>query len=101
MKSTLLSLGTLAIVIVLLKLMPVTVAAQTTTAPAKTGAAAQAAPALKTPWGEPDLQGMWTDEYFSPLERPAKYAGKEFFTDAERADLDAKRAKRQGYDFKA
>src|SRR5215510_8402344 len=47
---------------------------------------------LKTPWGEPDLQGIWTDEYQTPLQRPAKYAGKESFTDEERADLDAKRA---------
>src|SRR5438128_11195661 len=47
---------------------------------------------LKTPWGEPDLQGIWTDEYQTPLQRPATYAGKEFFTDEERAALDAKRA---------
>ena len=47
---------------------------------------------LKTPWGEPDLQGIWTDEYQTPLQRPASYAGKEFFTEEERASLDAKRA---------
>src|SRR5262245_37854760 len=47
---------------------------------------------IKTPWGEPDLQGIWTDEYQTPLQRPAKYAGKEFFTDEERSALDAKRA---------
>ena len=47
---------------------------------------------LKTPWGEPDLQGIWTDEYQTPLQRPAKFAGKESFTDEERAALDAKRA---------
>jgi hypothetical protein len=47
---------------------------------------------LKTPWGEPDLQGIWTDEYQTPLQRPASYAGKEFFTEEERAALDAKRA---------
>jgi hypothetical protein len=23
--------------------------------------------ALKTPWGEPDLQGIWTDETTTPL----------------------------------
>src|SRR5712664_2140908 len=48
--------------------------------------------ALKTPWGEPNLQGIWTDEHQTPLQRPAKYAGKEFFTDEERAALDAERA---------
>src|SRR5207253_4671163 len=46
----------------------------------------------KTPWGEPDLQGIWTDPYQTPLQRPAKFANKEFFTDQERADLDAQRA---------
>jgi hypothetical protein len=48
--------------------------------------------ALKTSWGEPNLQGIWTDEYQISLQRPAKYAGKEFFTDEERAALDADRA---------
>jgi hypothetical protein len=46
----------------------------------------------RTPWGEPDLQGIWTHEYQTPLQRPAKYAGKEFFTDEERAKLDAERS---------
>jgi hypothetical protein len=46
------------------------------------------APALTTAWGEPDLQGIWTDEFDTPLQRPAKYADQEFFTEAQRADLD-------------
>ena len=29
---------------------------------------------LKTPWGEPDLQGIWIDEFDTPLQRPADYA---------------------------
>ena len=45
-------------------------------------------PDLKTPWGEPDLQGIWTREVDIPLERPAKYANQEFFSDSERKDLD-------------
>jgi hypothetical protein len=49
------------------------------------------APALKTPWGEPDLQGIWTDETDTPLQRPAKYANQEFFTEAQRAELDEAR----------
>src|SRR6516162_8299787 len=48
-------------------------------------------PALKTPWGEPDLQGIWTDEFDTPLQRPAKYAEQEFFTEAQRAELDKER----------
>jgi hypothetical protein len=49
------------------------------------------ASALKTPWGEPDLQGIWTDETDTPLQRPAKYAAQEFFTAAQRAELDEAR----------
>ena len=48
-------------------------------------------PELKTPWGEPDLQGIWTDEFDTPLQRPAKYAEQEFFTEAQRAELDKER----------
>jgi len=46
----------------------------------------------KTPWGEPDLQGRWTDENDTPPQRLAKYAIQEFFTQAQRADLDRERA---------
>jgi len=49
-------------------------------------------PSTKTPWGEPDLQGIWTDIYQTPLQRSAKYVEKEFFTDAERAALDKQRS---------
>src|SRR6476661_5508877 len=63
--------------------------------------AASAPPVLKTPWGEPDLQGIWMEETDTPLERPARYANKEFFTAAERAELDAQRAALQGKDQRA
>jgi hypothetical protein len=46
----------------------------------------------RTAWGDPDLQGIWTDEYQTPLQRPARYASKELFTDEERAELDRQRA---------
>jgi hypothetical protein len=48
--------------------------------------------AVKTPWGEPDLQGIWTDETDTPLQRPAKYAKQEFFTAAQREELDQERS---------
>jgi hypothetical protein len=54
--------------------------------------AAQKPPASKTAWGEPDLQGIWTDETETPLQRPAKYANQEFFTEAQRAELDRVRS---------
>jgi hypothetical protein len=60
-------------------------------APAGYATAPAPAPALKTPWGEPDLQGIWTDETDTPLQRPAKYAGQEFFTAAQRVELDEAR----------
>src|SRR5258706_851573 len=53
-----------------------------------TGTSAQT---LKTPWGEPDLQGIWTDEFDTPLQRPAQYADQEFFTEAQREELDKER----------
>ncbi len=79
-------LGVVAVilaVIVLLKVAPVGVAGQTSAA---TGAA------TRTAWGDPDLQGIWTDEFQTPLQRQAKYAGKELFTEQERAELDNQRA---------
>src|SRR5262245_16833475 len=48
--------------------------------------------APRTAWGDPDLQAIWTDPYQTPVQRPAKYADKEFFTDEERAALDEQRA---------
>ena len=63
-------------------------------APAASAAPATPAadPTAKTPWGEPDLQGIWTDETDTPLQRPAKYANQEFFTEAQRAELDKARS---------
>ena len=37
----------------------------------------------RTPDGRPDLQGYWTTQTFTPLERPDYLAGKEFFTEEE------------------
>ena len=64
---------------------------------------AQSAPAAwtppQTPWGEPDLQGVWRHEGVTPLERPKQFAEREFLTDQEVAqreqaqrDLLAKKA---------
>jgi hypothetical protein len=46
----------------------------------------------RTPWGDPDLQGSWTNATTTPLERPAKYANREFLTAAERDALDTNTA---------
>jgi hypothetical protein len=47
---------------------------------------------LTTPWGDPNLQGIWTDVYETPLQRPAKFAGRELLTEEEVAALDAQRS---------
>ncbi len=41
----------------------------------------------RTPDGRPDLQGLYTTQTFTPLERPVYLAGKEFFTEEEAAAL--------------
>lgn len=58
----------------------------------------QEAGALTTAWGDPDLQGIWTPEFDTPLQRNPKYATREFFTDEERAQLDQERASLLGRD---
>jgi hypothetical protein len=59
-------------------------------APATSAAAQASAP--RTPWGEPDLQGIWTDETDTPLQRPSRFANQEFFTATQRTELDDARA---------
>ena len=66
------------------------VATPITQAFAQTPAASGAVP--KTSWGEPDLQGIWTDEFDTALQRPAQLANQEFFTEAQRAELDKTRS---------
>src|ERR1700691_4102068 len=74
----------------------VTVSVSITGTLAQAPAASVMAPALKTRWGEPDLQGIWTDEFDTPLQRPGKYANQEFFTEAQRQELDKERSELLG-----
>lgn len=53
----------------------------------------QAGASLRTPWGEPDLQGIWTEEFDTPLERPDGLGNREFYTDEEYAEADNERAR--------
>jgi hypothetical protein len=59
---------------------------------AQSAAASALASVLKTQWGEPDLQGIWTDETDTPLQRSAKYGSQEFFTVAQREEIDRERS---------
>jgi hypothetical protein len=60
---------------------------------AATVAAAQQTPAaanpFRTPWGDPDLQGIWTNATLTPLERPDNAADKEFLTEEEAAQINS------------
>jgi hypothetical protein len=56
------------------------------------GTPAPAGPVPKTVLGHPDLQGIWLDEFQTPLERPAQYANREFLTDEERQEQDDQRS---------
>ena len=42
---------------------------------------------LNTPWGTPDLQGVWDFRTLTPLERPGQLEGKESFTKEEAAEF--------------
>ena len=70
----LVSLGAWATSLIVLWLISVPLIAQT---------------AFRTPWGDPDLQGTWTNTTTTPMERPSELAGREVLTDEERAEFDA------------
>ena len=41
--------------------------------------------APRTPWGVPDIQGIWTNATLTPIERPAAMAGQDVLTAEEAA----------------
>ena len=45
-----------------------------------------------TPWGDPDLQGVWTSATLTPLERPDGQAGRELLTEEEAAAIEQRSA---------
>src|SRR5260370_1589385 len=94
------SLSTLAVAIAVALCAPAFVGAQTQSATAARTAASTSAKAdtsaasTKKPWvmprtpdGHPDLHGYWTSLSYTPMERPAKYANREFLTDKETQDI--------------
>ena len=50
---------------------------------------AQSSNAPRTPWGDPDLQGIWSYASLTPLQRPADLSNREFFTPEEAASRNA------------
>src|SRR6516225_10687549 len=61
-----------------------------TAPPAKATATKSSAP--RTPWGDPDLQGVWNDATSTPLQRPSGVGSKDVLNDEEAADFQAQLA---------
>ncbi len=53
---------------------------------------------LRTPDGQPDIQGIWSFATLTPLERPDDLSGKEFFTKQEAAEYERKVLDRNNMD---
>lgn len=53
----------------------------------KGAADAAAGGALRTAWGDPEIQGTWENLQRAPFERPAHFGTKEFMTEQEAEDL--------------
>lgn len=83
-------IGALVVVIAVVSLVTVSVAGQAATAAAKTTAATKTWTAPRTPWGDPDIQGVWSNHTLAPFERPIELGEREFVTDEEFAELEAR-----------
>jgi hypothetical protein len=87
--------------------------AQTAPGPAQAASAAKPAPAAKraavasgwtqpkTPWGDPDLQGTWTSDdcIGTPLNRPANFGDRLYYTEKELAERGANIERQQQNDL--
>jgi hypothetical protein len=84
------ALGALAAVISIVSLATVPAAGQTPTpaAKAKTPAPTKTWTPPRTPYGQPDLQGLWTNATVTPFERPSELSGKQVLTEEEAAEFE-------------
>jgi hypothetical protein len=86
----------LALCVTVMAPVPVAAQAQKSAAPAaqKSAAPAKAWTVPKTPDGQPDLQGYWTNNSYVPLERPNGVT-KEFYTKEEALAAAKRSAERE------
>jgi len=91
-----LGITALAIALVVVLVAPLPAAAQAPKAAASPAAKSTAKPwtVPKTPEGRPDLQGYWTNNSYTPLERPQGVT-KEFYTKEEAETVAKTRADRE------
>ena len=98
MKSGSLALnGVFAASVAVLWLLPADVAGQGRARSNKPAAKEAAAP-QRTPWGDPDLQGLWTNTTTTPLERLPEASTKTVLTEEERLTLSQQVAERLDQD---
>src|SRR4051812_44716635 len=84
----LVSMGGVMAAVVMVCVASVPVAAETPSVSAEPAAAVQTGSLPRTPWGHPDLQGIWNNSTITRLERPKELEGKEFLTAAEAAEFE-------------
>jgi len=88
------SIGTLAVVIAVVLLVTIPVAGQAPSSTAKAAPAAKKWTPARTPDGQPDLQGYWTNATYTPLQRPNNIT-KDFYSKEEAAQIEKQAAERE------
>ena len=73
----------LSMVLIIGLFSPLFLSGQTHSATLVTNVSTKSWTVPRTPDGQPDLQGYWTNLTFTPLQRPAKFGSREFLTAGE------------------
>jgi hypothetical protein len=91
------NIGGPALLIAAVSLAPVAAYGQSRSVAAKPGSSKNWT-APRTPDGQPDLQGIWSNATITPLERPDDLAGKTALTEKEAAEYEKEVVKRTNVD---